>query len=482
MISLSGRKKMKRLILNLLVLVALATTISSNVIKNVPVRNNSEDDGFVLKQSGAIFEPAENKLFSLEREHPAFRLDGCSVECISDDRLSFEVKRSGHSMVVLQASAPLKIAEQTGVIGKLSPGWDGTLGYSLYALEVETGVIGRGEIRLAVVPVPSGADQSPIDFNSRNSRFPGTRTAFETWQKEWRKKLMKRLMNGEIPKRVPISAEVISNENRRSFKLRRVSYRSQPDRKNELLMALPLNISGAVPLLIALHGHEATWGKADTAAFTQGHADDFCAYFASRGWAVLQPATMDHTLQHNGWTLQGEWTWDAMVALDYATALPEVDAQRVVVCGLSTGGHLAMNLLALDERVNAGVVGCVLSTWNHYIMRMRIPPHCDCGILSQLGNWLEQCDWAALAVPKPVQFQHGRSDAGFCPGADPALLNQSWNTSVMPEEEFDSMFAEVRRAYRQVDAEEHVELFIHKGGHQVNNEAAYKFLESALNK
>ncbi len=146
--------------------------------------------------------------------------------------------------------------------------------------------------------------------------------------------------------------------------------------------------------MLALHGHEARWGKADEVAFEMGHVDDFCAYFAQRGWAVLQPATMQHHLQHERWTLQGQWTWDAIVALDYAATVAQVDMSRCVACGLSTGGYLAMNVLALDQRVRAGVVGCILSTWNHY-GRYRMPPHCDCGIVTQLGGRLEQCDWAA---------------------------------------------------------------------------------------
>lgn len=72
--------------------------------------------------------------------------------------------------------------------------------------------------------------------------------AFQQWQKEWCEKLMKRLMNGEIPQHVPISADVVSSEDRQSFLLRRVIYQSQPDRKNELLLALPANPSGPVPL------------------------------------------------------------------------------------------------------------------------------------------------------------------------------------------------------------------------------------------
>jgi dienelactone hydrolase len=289
-------------------------------------------------------------------------------------------------------------------------------------------------------------------------------------------------MNGGFPAKVQPEAEVMEIFDHPSFTLRKIRYRTQPDRINTLLLSLPRNLSGRMPLLIALHGHESTWGEADTSAFTQGHPDDFCAFFAERGWAVLEPATMNHTLQHPGWTLQGEWTWDAMVALDYAIALPQVDDRHVMVCGLSTGGHLAMNMLALDNRVSAGVIGCVLSTWHHYRERMRIPPHCDCGILGQLGDWLEQCDWAALAVPKPVQFQHGRQDAGFCPGADPALLDPSWNTAVMPAEEFSAAFGEVEKAYRVEGGDEKVRLYIHNDGHHVDAEAAYLFLMSELKK
>jgi dienelactone hydrolase len=186
---------------------------------------------------------------------------------------------------------------------------------------------------------------------------------------------------------------------------------------------------------------------------------------------------MDHQLQHAGWTLQGEWTWDAMVALDYAATVPEVDMQRAAVCGLSTGGHLAMNMLALDDRIRAGVVGCVFSTWNHYRRRCRIPPHCDCGISGQLGDKLEQCDWAALAAPKHVLFQHGRQDAALGPGADPKYLDLAWNNGVMPQAEFDAAWAEVRRAYTLVGTPQSCDLRIHPGKHAVENETAFRWLE-----
>ena len=465
---------MKKLIFYLLVL--FTTTASFAFIFN------SSDPGISIKAKSAEICPGkadndpESELFVLQPQHPAYRLDGCILTSRKSDSLLFEIRRPGHSVLVLKATAPLMIKKQSGLTARLRPGWDGTLGYSLYALDVEAGATGSGMVCLISTPVSAGLAQSQSEIDTRSSRFPDNPEAFIKWQTEWRNKLAVRLMNGGLPKRVPLEAEVLDTEDHPTFTLRRVRYKTQADRSNTLLISLPKNVSGAVPLLIALHGHETTWGEAAEGAFTNGHADDFCAYFAERGWAVVQPATMNHTLQHPGWTLQGEWSWDAMVALDYATSLPEVDVQHISVCGLSTGGHLAMNLLALDDRVGSGVVGCVLSTWHHYRERMRIPPHCDCGILGQLGDLIEQCDWAALAAPKPVQFQHGRQDASYCPGADPALLNTEWNTSVMPEEEFGAIFTEVKKAYNLTREPENVKLYFHEEGHRVNNEAAFGFL------
>jgi len=417
------------------------------------------------------------EVFLLHPGHPATQLDGCVVTPDKSGLLSFVSQEPCRSVVVLKAGAPLMIVEQQGLTAKLRLGWDGTLGYSLYALEVEIMAPGEGWVRLAVVPVPVGKSQSNTVFAARGSRFPDTPAAFQKWQQKWQAKLASLLMKGGFPARVPLAVEVLETEVRPLYTLRRVRYQTQSDRSNTLLLALPKKGPGPVPLLITLHGHEATWGEADARAFTLGHDDDFCAYFAARGWAVVQPATMNHTLQHTGWTLQGEWTWDAMVALDYATGLSGVDARRVAVCGLSSGAHLAMNLLALDGRVRAGVVGCILSTWHHYRERMRIPPHCDCGIYSQLGGRLEQCDWAALAAPKPVQFQHGRRDACYCPGADPALLDVVWNTAVMPEDEFAAVFAEVERAYQLAGVAGNVKRYLHGEGHRVDNLAAWEFLE-----
>ena len=425
----------------------------------------------------------------LKPDHPVTRLEGLEILDSANGVLQLQAQAPTSGVVAVQSSQPLVVRSVSNAEARLEPGWDGTVGYSHYRLVVTVPSAGTAIVRLETIPPPTtpvAASEKELaefrsQFRDRPSRFADDPPGFAEWQRTWRAKLAALLMGGGLPVRVALDARVIESKEYPRFTLRRVEYRSGPDRTNVLLLSLPKETTKA-PLLLALHGHEAAWGGVDPKAYEPGHADDFMGYFAERGWAVLQPATMNHALQHKGWTLQGEWTWDAMRALDYAATVPEVDMDRVAVCGLSTGAHLAMNVLALDDRVQAGVAGCILSTWNHYQRRFRIPPHCDCGISFQLGPQLEQCDWAALAAPKPVQFQHGRQDAAFCPDADPERLDLQWNTGVMPQAEYDMMFAEVKRAYGLAGNADATETWIHDGPHKVDNEAAFKWLNRWLEK
>jgi hypothetical protein len=417
-------------------------------------------------------------------DHRASQLKGLRfVDCV-DGRARFEATEEGRSLVAVRADGPLHIQEVRGAKAKLKIGWNGTVEYSHYILELDVTAAGAVEVQFVIEAVPSSPipttphDQRLFEDRMRNrpSRFPDDPERFREWQATYRKLLIERLMSGQMPARVPLEPRRLKTTEFPKFILHRIEYHSRSDRRNVMLVSLPKGVSNA-PLLLGLHGHEAAWGGADERAYEAGHADDFMAYFAERGWAVVQPATMNHQLQYPEWTLQGEWTWDAIVALDYAVGLPEVDPQRVAVCGLSTGAHLAMNVLALDDRVKAGVVGCILSSWNHCERRCRLPPHCDCGILEQLGKQIEQCDWAALGVPKHVQFQHGLRDSSG-PGADEKLLDLKWNTGVFPMAEYNVVFGEVQRAFRVMDRSQATETEMHGGAHKVDNEAAYRWLNT----
>lgn len=420
---------------------------------------------------------------AIEDTHPAHRPNGAEAMRLEAGNLMMRAINAGKSVLVLRSSQALSIVSALGTDAVLRPGWDGTLGYSLYALELMVPVPGNIHVQLVqavphTTPVTTTAEQHALfesALEQRASRFPDEIRAFRQWQAVYKRKLIDAFLGGSLPNQLPLESRILETKEYPSFKLIRISYRSRTDRTNDLLLSLPKATTRA-PLLLALHGHEADWGKAVEEAYRAGHIDDFCAAFAESGWAVLQPATMDHHLHKREWTLLGERTWDAMVAIDVAATFSEVDMQRVAVCGLSTGAHHAMNMLALDDRIQAGIVGCILSTWNHIRTRLRFPPHCDCGVMGQLSPHMELCDWAALSCPKPVQYQQGLADACFCPGSDPALLDLEWNNGILPTREYDFMFTELRRAYRMSGAPNHLDSHIHSGPHKVDNEAALSWL------
>jgi len=347
-----------------------------------------------------------------------------------------------------------------------------------------SGVVELREVPPPTAPVPNTREDFAAfrdELDARPTRPPDTPAAFRRWQKAHRAKLWSWLMPRGLKKARVRTGEWTRIEERDGFAISRLTYRSRPDRQVKALVSLPEPLpESSVPLLLALHGHEATWGEADLGAFEPGHNDDFCHYFASRGFAVLQPPTLDHIRQSKTWTLFGEWLWDAMTGLDVVAACGEIDMRRVGVVGLSTGGFLTMLVAALDERIRAAVMAGSFTTRNHLLKRYRIPPHCDCGSLEYLFRHIDFCDIVALACPRPFQIQHGRQDFPFCPGADPSGLNLEWNTGVMPTNEFRAAMNEVRRVYRVAGAPEGVAVRIHEGGHAVDNQAAYRWTSKGL--
>ena len=417
--------------------------------------------------------------------HPAARLDLTTEAAPEADGIRIVFSGAGTAFLVIHATMPLVLGASAPSGAALVPGWDGTLGYSHYGLRVSADGPGTMRVPLHEVPPPPAIvadepgelDRFREGFARRASRFPESPAALGAWQDAWRAKLRGWLLGEHMPVSTGTNARLLGEETRAGLPLQRYAYASASGYDSTFLFCNPGDTAEKKPLLVCLHGHEATWGDADAGAFEPGHNDDFCHYFATHGWAVLQPATMDHRLRIAGGTLQGQWMLDAESALDWAITQPGVDPRRVAVCGLSAGAHIAMGLLALDRRIAAGVVGCILSTWHHVRTRFRIPPHCDCGISGQLGDRIEQCDWAALAAPTPVQFQHGRQDACFCPDGFESCLNLEWNTGLLPAAEFETLFDEVRRAWRTAGHPSNVNLHIHGGRHSVDSAAALAWLE-----
>ena len=109
----------------------------------------------------------------------------------------------------------------------------------------------------------------------------------------------------------------------------------------------------------------------------------------SDGW-VLFSAEAEARAQ----SVMGLQTWNGIRALDFLTALPDVDARRIGVTGASGGGTQTMILAALDPRVTAAFPAVMVST--------AMQGGCTCENASGLRISTGNVEFAALFAPKPM--------------------------------------------------------------------------------
>lgn len=171
----------------------------------------------------------------------------------------------------------------------------------------------------------------------------------------------------------------------------------------------------------------------------------------------------EHNMAGKQLSLCGEFfgAWrvaDAMAALDYLAARPEVDQTKLAVTGASGGGTLSSYLFALDERLSMAAPGCYITTFRRNFENElptdveQIPP----------GLWAAGGDMADFLIARAPH---------------PALILAVEDDFFDPRGAAETL-AEARRIYSLLGAEDEVELFVGEGGHclgpQLRN-ATYEF-------
>jgi dienelactone hydrolase len=129
-----------------------------------------------------------------------------------------------------------------------------------------------------------------------------------------------------------------------------------------------------------------------------------------RGFGLLDAVDhlqIDAAARLVGRTWYGLLAHDAMRAIDYLHTRPDVDPDRIGVAGIGAGGAVAMYTAALDTRIQAAFVSSYL---NKYISASLDQEHCPCETIPGILRYADMGDVAALIVPRPVMFVHGRND------------------------------------------------------------------------
>ena len=156
----------------------------------------------------------------------------------------------------------------------------------------------------------------------------------------------------------------------------------------------------------------------------------------------------------------GERTWDALRCLDYVVTLPEVDASRLAVAGLSLGGETTMYVAALDERLQAACS----SGWLTTVANMK-NGHCPCFNFPGLEENFDFSDIFACVAPRTLVCELGELERA--PGGFPAAIGRQ-------------ALEEIRAAYRVFNAESNVTLTVHPGPHVFSGQDFLPKLRAAL--
>lgn len=243
---------------------------------------------------------------------------------------------------------------------------------------------------------------------------------------------------GRLPAR-PQKPEVrtLSRETRDGFIVEKFEFDNGAGARVPGYLVLPTSSGKPSPAILYCHWHGGDYPIGKEELFRSDHTPEVPATaLARRGFAVLcidaycfgerngqgpggeaekgggGEMTASKFQLWWGRTLWGMMIRDELIALDYLTSRPEVDASRIGVTGISMGATRAWWLMALDDRLKAGVAVACLTRYQNLTASGGLRHH---GIYYFVPGMLAHFDTEAVvacAAPRPLLCMNGDSDSG----------------------------------------------------------------------
>ena len=265
---------------------------------------------------------------------------------------------------------------------------------------------------------------------------PETRPAWEKKRKEIRTQLGRLL--GRLPARPAVpEVKTLSREDRGDFIVEKFQFENGAGAVVPGYLLLPKKTAKKGPAILYCHWHGGEYDIGKEEIFQTKHTPEPPGpALAKRGYVVMAidaycfgerngqgPAgPLDKgssgemsASKFNLWvgrTLWGMILRDDLMALDYLASRPEVDAQSIGVTGMSMGATRSWWLMALDDRLKAGVPVACMTRYQNLIAHNALPKH---GIYYFVPGMLNHFDTEAviaLIAPRPLLFMTGDADGG----------------------------------------------------------------------
>lgn len=214
-----------------------------------------------------------------------------------------------------------------------------------------------------------------------------------------------------MPGRGPVRAVVARTLEREGYRVENLWFEAGRGSRVAGNLYVPAG-RGPFPAVLHPHGH---WEKGRAADDTDGSSQAFCVSLARAGWVAfawdmigyndsrwLPHDFSDRRAARLGVTLLGLQLWNSLRAVDFVAAHPAVDASRLAIAGASGGATQAMLAGAVDGRLRASALVCMISA--------SMQGGCVCENAPGLRLDTDNVELAALFAPRPLLLVSATGD------------------------------------------------------------------------
>lgn len=317
----------------------------------------------------------------------------------------------------------------------------------------------------------------------------GTPEAAKRWQKKARAKLGELL--GEVPPiggKVP--CKVINKVQRNGYTRTRVHLEVCPGLLANGYYLVPDRCKPNQPAMLCVPGHG--YGVDDIVGIKEdgserddksGYHHDYAIQCVERGWPTLaleimgfgdrreeefkkkegKGATACHIPSTQalmlGRTITGYRVFDCRRGIDWLSAQPEVNPDRIGMMGISGGGLVTLFTAAMEPRIKACLVSGYLNTFHASVYSLF---HCVDNFIPGILNWFEMPDLVGLIAPRWGFFEQGLKDPIF------------------PIKAFRQAQKQVKGIYKTFGVPERCGFENFDTGHEFGGKAGFPFIERGL--
>ena len=326
-------------------------------------------------------------------------------------------------------------------------------------------------------------------------RFEGSgRDDFDRWHAAALPDVLSCL--GDFPPTVPPNPELVAEWQDRGLRVQRWLLDVQPWLSASLLVNIPADLKPGEqrPAILCWHGHgaygkEPVMGNNTSAGLVESirnHNYDYGFQMAKSGfityaidWIGGGERHPEHKPNHTQSAGGRDWcnllylhaTMFGMTSLsinvahgraatDFVCTLPEVDAARLGVMGLSGGGTMTTWSYLCDNRFRAAEIMCYCGFWE--VFGMRDLNYCGMQVAPGLYKLVDLPDLQGLLAPRPLLLDIGAHDTCF------------------PIDTTMRAFRHIESIYRAADAADRLELDFHANEHAWGANRSRAFFDKHL--